>query len=44
MKPSVIAAIGHVAMQVEDLDAAVELSTSIMGLRVSRRDADSRPT
>ncbi|MDX6410141.1 MAG: catechol 2,3-dioxygenase [Gaiellaceae bacterium] len=37
MKPSVIAAIGHVALGVRDLDVAVEQATTVMGLRVSRR-------
>jgi catechol-2,3-dioxygenase len=34
MRKSVISAIGHVALQVDDLDAAVEHATTIMGLRV----------
>jgi catechol-2,3-dioxygenase len=41
MKPSVISSVGHVALQVPDLDRAVEMSTTIMGLRVSRRDERS---
>lgn len=39
MHTSVIAAIGHVAMQVRDLDAAVEHATGVMGLRVAERSA-----
>lgn len=41
MRPSVISAIGHVAMQVPDLERAIEMSTTVMGLRVSRRDERS---
>lgn len=40
MSASVTASIGHVALRVRDLDAAVDTATSIMGLRVSRRTAD----
>jgi catechol 2,3-dioxygenase-like lactoylglutathione lyase family enzyme len=40
MQTSVIAAIGHVALQVRDLEAAVEHATTVMGLRVSDRSAD----
>lgn len=41
MRPSVTSAIGHVALQVRDLQAATATATSIMGLRVSRADPDS---
>ena len=37
MRPSVISAVGHVALRVRDLDAATEQATSVMGLRVVRR-------
>jgi len=40
MHSSVISAIGHVAMQVRDLDAAVEHATTVMGMRVVERSAD----
>jgi catechol 2,3-dioxygenase len=40
MRSSVIAAIGHVALQVRDLEGAVEHATTVMGLRVSDRSAD----
>jgi catechol-2,3-dioxygenase len=39
MPSKVIAAVGHVALQVRDLDAAVEHATTIMGLRVCERSA-----
>jgi catechol 2,3-dioxygenase-like lactoylglutathione lyase family enzyme len=35
-----ISAVGHVAIQVRDIDAAVEHATSVMGLRVSERSED----
>ena len=41
MRTGVISAVGHVALQVADLDRAVEMSTTIMGLRVARRDERS---
>jgi len=42
MRPaSVIAAIGHVAVQVEDLDTAVQEATDIIGLRVSEQGGDT---
>jgi catechol-2,3-dioxygenase len=40
MRTSVIAAIGHVALRVRDLEAAVEHATGVMGLRVVERSAD----
>jgi catechol-2,3-dioxygenase len=40
MGTRVIAAVGHVAIQVTDLESAVEHATTIMGLRVSERTAD----
>jgi catechol 2,3-dioxygenase len=40
MESRVTAAVGHVCMQVRDLDAAVEHATTIMGLRVSERTDD----
>ncbi len=40
MRTNVIAAVGHVAIQVRDLEDAVEHATSIMGLRVSSRTDD----
>jgi catechol 2,3-dioxygenase len=40
VRTSVIAAIGHVALRVRDLDAAVEHATGVMGLRVVERGAD----
>ncbi|CAB4929378.1 unannotated protein [freshwater metagenome] len=39
-KRPVVSAIGHVAIRVKDLGAAVEHATTIMGLRVSDRTAD----
>jgi catechol 2,3-dioxygenase len=36
----VIGAVGHVALRVSDLDAAVEHATNIMGLRVSERSSE----
>jgi catechol 2,3-dioxygenase len=38
--PNVIAAIGHVALRVRDLEAAVEHATSVMGLRLTEHTAD----
>jgi catechol-2,3-dioxygenase len=40
MRTNVIAAIGHVALQVRDLEAAVEHAETIMGLRVVERTDD----
>lgn len=40
MTESVIAAVGHVALRVRDVDRAVEQATTVMGLRVSREHAD----
>ena len=40
MRTHVIASVGHVALQVKDLDGAVEHATSIMGLRESSRTGD----
>jgi catechol 2,3-dioxygenase-like lactoylglutathione lyase family enzyme len=37
---SPIAAIGHTAMQVRDLDAALRTATEVMGLRESHRDGE----
>ncbi|HEY6761220.1 MAG TPA: VOC family protein [Baekduia sp.] len=40
MRTHVIAAIGHVALQVRDLDAAVDHAVGVMGLRETERTAD----
>jgi catechol 2,3-dioxygenase len=40
MNRPVISAIGHVAMIVSDIDAAVDNATTLMGLRVSERHGD----
>lgn len=40
MRPSVTAAVGHVALRTRGIDAAVAQATTVMGLRVSREDAD----
>jgi catechol 2,3-dioxygenase len=39
--PNVISAIGHVAIRVEDIDAAVAEATDLIGLRVSERVDDT---
>ena len=40
MNRPVISAIGHVAMIVSDVDAAVRNATTLMGLRISERHGD----
>jgi catechol 2,3-dioxygenase len=40
-RPPVIAAVGHVALRVRDLESAVSAATRVMGLRESERDADT---
>jgi catechol 2,3-dioxygenase len=40
VRPNVIAAIGHVALRVRDLDAAVLHATGVMGMRVTERSPD----
>jgi catechol-2,3-dioxygenase len=40
VRTNVIAAVGHVALQVRDLDAAVEHAVTTMGLRETERTAD----
>jgi catechol 2,3-dioxygenase len=39
--PPVIAAVGHVALRVRDLEPAVRAATRVMGLRESERDGDT---
>jgi catechol 2,3-dioxygenase-like lactoylglutathione lyase family enzyme len=41
MRAPVISDIGHVSVRVRDLDAAEQLATSVMGLRVTERTDDS---
>jgi catechol 2,3-dioxygenase len=40
MRVPVISAVGHVALRVEDLDAALSVATNVMGLREVERDGD----
>lgn len=40
MRTKVIENVGHVALQVRDLDGAVEHATTLMGLRVAEQDGD----
>ena len=41
IRPPVISEIGHVSVRVRDLDAAEQLATGVMGLRVTERIEDS---
>jgi catechol 2,3-dioxygenase len=41
IRPPVVSEIGHVSVRVRDLDAAEQLATGLMGLRVTERTDDS---